>query len=424
MTSDKLTPLEQSAIDAIDMDGLLHTLYQLVSVPSVDGTAAENEVQDEVAHILRNLGFEIDRWTFDYSSLQKHPAFSAEVERTEGIGVVGSWGQGDGPSLILNGHVDVVAAGDEKNWSVNPWQTTIQDGKVYGRGALDMKGGLCCGIFAAKAIMDAGISLNGKLIIQSVIGEEDGGSGMLATILRGHVADAAIIMEPTEMAIAPAQAGALNFRVTVPGLAAHGATRYEGVSAIEKFIPLYNAIMQLEAERNASFNNPLFTDYEIAYPICVGTLNAGIWASTVAEECQFEGRYGIAVGEDINSAKAQFERVVAETAAADEWMSKHSPVVEWWGGQFESAGISADEPILNTIESSFQTITGKDATQKGMPYGADMRLLVNNGNVPTLMFGPGDVRKAHQPDEYVPLADLEQVTKVLCLTIMRFCGVA
>src|SRR5688572_8064503 len=198
---------------------------------------------------MKRIGLDIDMWELNFDELSKHPAYGEEVERTRGLGLVGTMGKNEGGrSLILNGHVDIVAAGDESRWHYPPYQGTIVDGRVYGRGALDMKGGLCCALFAAKAIQDAGIQLNGKLMIESVIGEEDGGIGTLATVLRGYKADGAIIMEPTELIVAPAQAGALSFRVTIPGLSAHGAMREEGVSAIEKFIPVFQALLVFEKE--------------------------------------------------------------------------------------------------------------------------------------------------------------------------------
>ena len=107
---------------------------------------------------------------------------------------------------------------------------------------------------------------------------------------------------------------------------------------------------------------------------------------------------------------------------SDDWLREHPPIVAWWSGQFESASIPVDHPIVTTVGAAFTAITGGEPTYQGMPYGADMRLLVNNGNTPTLMFGPGNVRKAHQPDEYVPVEDLAVVVKTLALTALRFCG--
>jgi acetylornithine deacetylase len=142
----------------------------------------------------------------------------------------------------------------------------------------------------------------------------------------------------------------------------------------------------------------------------------------VAETLTFEGRFGIAVGENSDTAKRDFEAMVAKVAGEDAWLREHPPVVEWWGGQFESAGISPTEPIVQTTSQAFADITGEPPVLRGMPYGADMRLLVNNGNVPTMMFGTRGIRTAHQPDEHVPIADLETVIRTLVLTILRFCG--
>jgi acetylornithine deacetylase len=412
--------VEQRVLAAIDGEGMLAYLSELVAVRSLGGE--ETPAQEHVAAQMRKIGLDVDVWELDFEALRQHPAHSEEIDRKHGLGVVGSMGQGAGKSLILNGHVDVVPAGESTNWHYPPWQGTIADGRVYGRGALDMKGGLCCALFAAKAIRDAGVELQGKLIIQSVIGEEDGGVGTLATVVKGVTADAAVIMEPTELMVAPAQAGALNFRVTVPGFPAHGCFREEGVSAIEKFFPIYQALMGLEKRRNQGESDPLFAAYELPYAITIGTVQGGNWASTVAESLTFEGRFGVAVNEDLRAARHSLEETVAQVAAEDEWLRENSPKVEWWGGQFAPAGIATDHPIVTAVSQALTTVTGEPAQVQGMTYGADMRLLVNEGGIPTILFGPGDVRKAHQPDEFVPVDELIIAARTLALTALRFCG--
>lgn len=414
---------EQRVLDAIDTDGLLALLCDMIAIPSLDGSAGELQVQQHVAEWMRANRLEVDTWELDFAALQSHPHCSWEVERARGLGVVGSLGEGQGGrSLIFNGHTDVVPAGDLANWQYPPFQGTVAGGRVYGRGSVDMKGGLCCALLAAKALQDAGVRLQGRLMIESVIGEEDGGIGTLATVLRGYRADAAVIIEPTELCVAPAQAGALNFRLTIPGLSAHGCVREEGVSAIEKFFPIYNALIELERERNSRARGPLYARYELPYALCIGTLRAGTWASSVAESLECEGRYGLAVGEDIPAAQRSFEQAVARAAQADPWLREHPPIVEWWGGRFEPAAIPADHPIASTVAQAFGQVNGAPARLEGMTYGADMRLLVNVGETPTVMFGPGDVRVAHRPDEFVPIADLVVVTRTLALTALRFCG--
>ncbi len=417
----KQTAIEQKVLNSIDTDGLLAYLCELVSVPSLTGEATA--AQEHVAAQMKAIGLELDVWELDFEKLSQHPAYCVEVDRTHGLGVVGRMGAGNGGrDLIFNGHVDVVPTGDPANWHYPPWQGTVSNGRVYGRGALDMKGGLVCALFAAKAIRDAGVELEGKLMIESVIGEEDGGVGTLATVLRGYKADGAVVVEPTNLVIAPAQAGALNFRVMIPGLSAHGALRNEGTSAIEKFPQIYRAIMALEKERNQRWQDPLFVDYPIPYPICIGTMQAGDWASSVADWLTFEGRYGVTVGENLDSAKQMLADCIAQAAQADPWLREHPPRLEWWGGQFAPASIPADHAIVKTVGEGLTAVSNTPPHIQGMPYGADMRLLVNQANTPTVLFGPGDVRHAHRPDEFVPVADLITVTQTLAVTALRFCG--
>ncbi len=325
-----MNDLEKRVLDAIDHDGLLDYLSELISIRSLTGE--EGEAQRNVSEKMADIGLEVDSWDLDLETLREHPDFSMEVDRGEGTGVVGVYGEDrGGRSLILNGHVDVVPPGDDSNWSYPPWEATIDSGRVYGRGAVDMKGGLSCALFAVKAIRGTGIQLDGKLMIESVVGEEDGGVGTLASVLRGYTADGGVIMEPTELKIAPAQAGALCFRIKVHGQSAHACVREEGVSAIEKFMPIYAALTKLEKDRNSEVNDPLYSRYSLPIPLNLGKIQAGNWPSTVPESLVLEGRYGIGVGEDIEEARRVFEKTLSETVEADPWLREHRPDMEWWG---------------------------------------------------------------------------------------------
>lgn len=415
-----LTTREQRVIDAIDVDALVATVTDLVGIASL--SARETPAQEYVGAFLRRTGFDVDMWKIDMGELSRHPYYSAEVERTEAIGVVGGIGRGAGSTLLLNGHVDVVPAGDPADWSHPPFTPTVTEGRIYGRGAVDMKGGLACGLHAAKAIIDAGIDLPGRLLITSVVGEEDGGSGTLATLEHGIRADAAVVMEPTGLTIAPAQAGALSFRLTVRGLAAHGATREHGISAIEKFIPLHQALLDLEARRNLDVANPAFDHLSRPFALCIGRLEAGDWPSSEADWLRAEGRYGVAPGEDLDTAQAQLEDAVADVAAADPWLREHPPTVEWVGGQFHPAVIANDHPLVELVADAHDAVVGARPALEGAPYGSDMGKLVPVGGIPTVIYGPGDVRVAHRPDEFVPIEQLVTCTRTLALAALRFCS--
>ena len=414
-----LTAREAEVLNRIDRDELLGDLSALIGIESLGG--AETPAQQWMAARLAGLGLEVDTWDIDFPALKKHPAFSMEVERERGLGVVGTFGGGEGPALVLNGHVDVVPVGDISQWTVPPFAATIRDGQVFGRGACDMKGGIAAALAALAALAASKVTLAGRVALQSVIAEEDGGAGTLATILRGHRGDGALSMEPTELMLAPTHAGALSFRIRVPGLSAHGCVREEGVSAIETFRPVHDALLALEADRNRRLRQPLFARYRLPYALSIGRIGAGDWPSSVPDLLLCEGRYGIAPGEDAEAAKTEFESAVSSAAAGHAYLAEHPPAVEWWGGQFMPATTPMDAAIVSATTEAITELTGQPPRVEGMTYGADMRLLVNQGGVPTVLFGAGNVRRAHRPDESVPIDDLLTVAGVIALTALRFC---
>ena len=416
----ELTSDEGRVLDALDRDGLLGAICELIAIPSLGGH--ETPAQEWVAQLMDRIGLEVDVWDLDFGALAQHPAHAVECERDRGLGVVGRLGEeAGGASLILNGHVDVVPAGHEERWSGPPFVPRTTRGRIYGRGSADMKAGLCSAVFAAKAIRDAGVRLAGPLLIESVIGEEDGGVGTLATILRGYCADGAVVMEPTSLQVATTGAGCFNFRVQVPGKAAHGALRSEGVSAIRKTHGVLDALERLERERNAS-GDPVIPG-PLPFPISVGTISGGEWASSVPEEVVFEGRYGVRPGETPDQARAALESAVADAAAADPWLRRNPPEVEWWGGRYEPSETPPDTGVAAAVREAHRVVTGRKAEVTGVPYGSDVALLVNHAATPAVLYGPGDVRTAHAPDEFVPIDEVVVAARSLALAALRFCGV-
>lgn len=351
-----------------------------------------------------------------------------EVDRSghEALGLVGTWhGSSDsvaskGKHLIFNGHIDVVPVGDPANWHHAPWDADLQDGRIYGRGACDMKGGLMAALYALKAIKNAGISPPGSISIQSVIGEEDGGLGTFATLLRGHTGDAAIVCEPTRLNLIPAQAGALTFTVRVRGKSAHASVRLEGVSAIEKYLDIHRVLIQLEKERNSEVEHSLLAQLALPYPLSIGRVQAGNWSSSVAEELTFEGRIGVAIGESSAAVRQQFEQTLANFSEFDSWLRDHPLEITWSGGQFDSGEIPADHPLISLCRQSLLDLTGQPPRLEGAPYGSDLRLLVNQGHIPALLFGPGDVNVAHMPDEYVHVDEIILAARAYVLAALRF----
>ena len=416
-----LSDLELRALAWVDERELVRDLVELVAVPSVSGSDAECDVQHRLAKQAGELGLDVDLWQLDLDRLTADPAFPGwEAPRTEAWGLVASSGPGE-PELVLQGHVDVVPGGDLGAWRGDPFTATVTGGSVHGRGTCDMKAGVVANLAAVRAIRAAGIELAKPYALQLVVGEEDGGLGAFATLDRGHRGRACIITEPTSGTITTANAGALTFELRVPGLATHASTRYAGVSALERFLPLHAALVALEARRNER-PHPLMAEYPQPYPLSIGKVSCGDWASTVPDLLVAEGRLGVALGEDPDAARAQLEEAVADAAAADPWLRDHPPTVAWTGGQFASGEYAeADRALFDLVAAAHADVTeGPRPRERGAPYGSDLRLYAAAG-VPTLHYGPGDVRLAHGPEESVPVSELVAVTESLVLALLRAC---
>ncbi|RIJ69844.1 ArgE/DapE family deacylase [Nakamurella silvestris] len=420
MTS--LTAAENAVLSAIDEQALVDDLVALVRVPSVTGTDAESEMVHERGRILTDLGYDVDLWKIDLEDLRSDPEFpGSEAERSEGYGVVGVTGPGE-PALVLQGHVDVVPTGDLQKWSGDPYSAAIVGGILHGRGACDMKAGVAANFAVARALKASGVTLERTLALHCVVSEEDGGLGAFATMRRGHLGEAAVISEPTSGRIITANAGALTFEIRVPGRAAHGSMRLEGVSSFEAFLPLHAAIRDLEAERNAR-PDPLFAETNLPYGISIGRITAGDWASSVPDLLVAEGRMGVQLGEDPQQARAAFEAAVAAACAADPWLADHPAEVTWPGGQFASGSLATGHPLIAEMSSSITDLSGAAAPQlAAAPYGSDLRLYSGIGGIPTLHYGPGDGRFAHAPREQVELDEMIRVTRALALLAVRRCG--
>ena len=261
--------------------------------------------------------------------------------------------------------------------------------------------------------------LRGDLLLASVQGEEDGGLGTYATLARGWRADACIIPEPTSLDVVPANAGSLTFRLRIHGLASHASRRTAGISAVDKFWPIFAALRRLEASRNHE-PDPLMSRWDIAYPIEVGQVSAGDWSSSVPDLLVAEGRYGVALGEPPLDARAEFESAVLSACQDDPWLGDHPVTVEWWGGQFASGLTDPDTTIITELRAAHSDVSAHVQQTWGAPYGSDLRLMTGIGGVPTVHYGPGDAALAHGPREMVPISEVLTAARTLALTALGF----
>ena len=404
--------------------GAVRLLRELVRVPSTTG--GEGAVQEAVERAFRERGLRVDRWEATAGEVEPYLDHVGEQEAYEGRPNLAGVrpGRGGGRSMLLNAHLDTVAPGDPGAWGRDPLGGEVVGDEIFGRGSCDMKGGLVTHLAALDALEASGVSLAGDVTVSATVGEENGGLGALSTVLRGYRADAALITEPTRLRLVPAQGGSLVFRLTVPGRSAHAAVRDAGVSALEKFVPLFGALQELERERNASLSHPLYEHLENKVPINVGVVRAGNWASTVPEELVAEGRVGLIPGEEVEDFKAQVAERIFAAAEGDPWLREHPPKLDWFGGQFAPAEIPPDAPICEAVKRAHKRVTGEEPVVEGVPYGADMRLFTRLGGMPCVMYGAGDVNQAHGPDERLSIPDLMTATKTVALLLAGWCGVA
>ena len=403
-------------------DEIIAFVQKLVRTPSLANQ--ESDVQHIIHEKLNSIGLSSKIIPVIFSELEHHPAFNDDGFSPDSrINVTALWqGNNKAKSLILNGHVDVVPTGPEKLWNDDPFSGNIVDGKIYGRGSCDMKAGLSSGLFAIYILKNLGFSPDGDIIFQSVVGEESGGCGTLTNIVKGYHADAAIILEPTSLKLSPIQSGALTFRLKVPGKATHASMRWDGISAIEKYSLIHQSIIDFEKERHDSFDVEYYQSKDRVAPINIGTIEGGQWHSTVPESIIAEGRLGVFPGESNEKAKESFERHINRFSQSDNWLKDHPPVIEWFEGQFESGQTSLNHPLIKELGDTYNNVSNQDAIIEGVTYGSDLRLFTNHANIPSVLFGPGDVRLAHAANENILIDEILISTEVIANMIVNWCG--
>jgi len=401
----------------------IQLLQRLVQERSIRGE--ESKAQAIIIEKLRAIGLTLDIWEIGGPELTKHPAFSSDRKRFKGNpNVIGVWkGIGGGRSIILNGHIDVVPEGDLNDWDHDPYSGYIQDGRLFGRGSTDMKGGTVSLLLAIEAIKSSGIRLKGDVIFQSVIEEESGGAGTLAAVIRGYHGDGAIIPEPTNMKIFPKQQGSMWFRITVKGQSAHGGTRYEGVSAIEKMMIVINELQQLEKSRNERVEDPLYAEIPIPIPINIGKIQSGEWPSSVPDLAVIEGRMGVAPNETLTNAKAEMEVRINGLKEHDKWFESYPPKIEWFGGTWLPANLDEKHELIQSVALSYQKIKSDLPVIEASPWGTDGGILSNIGHTPVVVFGPGTTEVAHDSNEYIVLDQVFEAAEIIANTMLHWCGI-
>jgi acetylornithine deacetylase len=398
-------------------------LQALIRIPSVTGE--EGPIQEFIAGRLKEMGLSVDVFEPDLAFLRKHPAFVEVSRGYEGrpnvVGILR--GQGGGKSLLFNGHVDVIPAGAPESWQHGSWSGDAADGRVYGRGASDMKAGLAAMTMAVKAIRESGIRLRGDLILEYTVDEELSGNGTLACVMKGYKADGGICCETSSMRVQPGSIGRIWFEIKVKGKAAGIQRRWEGVNAIEKGYRVTQAVSDFERVRVDRLSHPLYPDIRGAIPCMVGVFESGSYHSAFPDSCLLKGSMATVPGEDSAAVKKEFVEFIRAKVADDSWLKDHPPEVIFTGYFAEPSAIPVDSSIVQALCREFTQVTGQEPVISGREGAADIRFMNRYGDTPTVIFGPGMTEQMHANNEWVNVEDLIQATKILSLTILDWCGI-
>lgn len=408
-------------IDA-NREGAIAFLQKMVSIPSVTGDEAA--IQKFVSDHMKSIGLSVDMWETNWEELKKHPGYRpvdrGYAGRPNIVGILK--GTGGGRSLLLNGHTDVIPVGKGEGWSDDPWSGKIKNGRIYGRGACDMKSGVASHILAVEYLKKIGLTPKGDVMINVVVDEEVSGHGTLDTVIRGYHADAGISGETSDLAVQPACIGRIWFEIEIHGKPAGIQQRYLGVSGIDLGNTITKAVAELEATRIATVTHPLYPSAIDSLPCIVGSFQAGGYSSAFPANCLLKGSIGTVPGEDHEGVKRSLVEQVARAAEADPWMKDHPPVVRFVGYDAQASEIPRDHPIVETVSRCYTEVTGKQPVISGRQGAADTRFLNLYGRTPTVIFGPGSTAVMHADDEWVSIDDYMTAIKVMALSIHDWCN--
>ena len=413
-------------------DEIVRMTQELIQIPSENRPphGYEKECQEHLARKFSEVGMDVDMFLpTDVEVLTGHPGFLRGRDYTGRPNVVGVVkGEGGGRSLILSGHIDT-SPKEPMPWGVHgPFSGDVEDGRIYGRGAFDMKGGLVAAFIAAKIIGESDIKLKGDVILESVVDEEFGGAnGTLACRLRGYDADAAINPECSSLLICPATRGDKNYKITLKGTPGMPFTGEKTINPVYGIARIIQALRDFQAFRNTKEKHPLYRDDPDPVPVIIKKLKAG--------EVEPDGALGIPIdswllvgcqtypGTSEVDIDEEFFKFMDAVVKSDPELAANPPSYEKQFRYVWPSEIPRDHPIVVEVARCFESVTGRRGKVLGAPFPCDAFIFTMYSRTPVLVFGPGG-SNAHAPNEFVFTEDLIVVTKTLALAILNWCGVA
>jgi acetylornithine deacetylase len=417
--------LESEILDAVRASEaeLTSLLATLVRFPSLLGEEAS--AQDYLEGLFQGMGLKTLRFAVNDEELAHLPGFSPPVGRwPRHDNVVGTHRprEAKGRSLILNGHIDVVPVGAPELWTAPPFEPAIRDGRMYGRGAGDMKAGIAAYITAFRVLRALGLQPAAPVFMQSVVEEECTGNGALACLHRGFRADAAVIPEPFGHTILEAQVGVMWLTVEVIGRPAHVLDPTRGINAIEAAIALFDGLKGLVFEWNEPRNrHPAFAHVDQPIKLNLGRIQGGEWPSSVPTRCTMELRIGFYPDVRAAAVREAVEACLQRTAADNARLSGVQYRVRYAGFQAEGFVAQRSAPLMQALASAHERVVGSAPEWYASTATTDARTFALYGSIPATCYGP-EATNIHGIDESVSLSSTVATTQVLALLIARWCG--
>jgi acetylornithine deacetylase/succinyl-diaminopimelate desuccinylase len=307
------------------------------------------------------------------------------------------------PTLLINGHIDVVPV-IEDEWTLPPFGGVVRDGRLYGRGSCDMKGGIAAAIEGLRACFDAGLAPQCDVAFHLVADEETGGRwGTEALVKAGRIAaDAAIVPEPSELQVCVAERGVLMAEITVSGRAAHGSDPAVGRSAIADAARLTQALHQADF---GEVSHPL-----LGSPTCnVGVIHGGTAPNIVARSCVLRVDRRLLPGQTREQLLAELAALIERTVPDIDYTLEALAFAE-------ASELESDHPFVDLVRAAAENVR----PVRGLYLGTDARFLRNELGIPTVVYGPGSMTVAHARDEYVALAELGEAARTFATVFTRF----
>lgn len=403
----------------------------LVSIPSENRcpNGDEKEVQRFVEQSLTALGCETDTFLpTDVPGLIEHPAFLGGRSYEERPNVVGrKRGAGRGRSLLFSGHMDTVPRGDDP-WSVDPFSGAIEEGKQYGLGIFDMKGGMAAAMMALRALNDLGVRLEGDLTVETVVDEEFGGAnGTLACRLRGYGADAAIVPEPSNLVICPQNQGGSMFRISFagkPGRSFSGERLINPIYAGARFLEIFR---HYEAHHKEKKPKSRFFENDPGLPAYVQGIRATSsdlpLSDRVPSRCEVDVWIQCYPETSEEELRQDFVAFCEERAREDEILSEVGPRIERLIRFLPGTRIPEDHEIIDVASRVARQVYENGLPVEGAPFACDSFVFNLYSDTPALIWGPKG-GNAHAPDEHVEIEAFMDLVKMYALTMIEWCGVA